>query len=171
MAQDIGEYQRLGTTADDSLGEAFDKVARLAKVGRHTSDRPAGPPPTTAGLSYDEVDGDEVVVGHYGAALEALALEGDAYRFKLPIPLQGKPGGGFSFSGLKTACMYLARREDMEQRQNAADLAAGFQRVAIAHICDRVRWALGQSQAAGVHHVVRSGVVRWYGGVWLASRF
>ncbi|HYB55207.1 MAG TPA: tRNA (adenosine(37)-N6)-threonylcarbamoyltransferase complex transferase subunit TsaD, partial [Alphaproteobacteria bacterium] len=70
----IGRYKRLGTTLDDAVGEAFDKCAKLLGLGY-----PGGP------------------------AIERLAREGDARKYRLPRPLLGRPGCDFSFSGLKTA--------------------------------------------------------------------
>jgi len=70
----VGRYRRLGTTLDDSVGEAFDKVAKLL------------------GLPWPG-----------GPALERLAATGDATRVTLPRPLFGRPGCDFSWSGLKTA--------------------------------------------------------------------
>src|ERR1035437_3949585 len=72
--QALGRYVRLGTTIDDAVGEAFDKVAKMLGLGW-----PGGPP------------------------LERLAATGDASRFAFPRPLHGRPGCDFSFSGLKTA--------------------------------------------------------------------
>ncbi|MEO5335276.1 MAG: tRNA (adenosine(37)-N6)-threonylcarbamoyltransferase complex transferase subunit TsaD [Magnetospirillum sp. WYHS-4] len=70
----VGIYRRLGTTIDDALGEAFDKVAKMLGLGY-----PGGP------------------------AVERAAAGGDPARFPLPRPLWRKPGCHFSFSGLKTA--------------------------------------------------------------------
>jgi N6-L-threonylcarbamoyladenine synthase len=70
----LGRYRRLGTTLDDALGEAFDKVAATLGLGM-----PGGP------------------------AVEALARSGDPDRFAFPRPLLGRPGCDFSFAGLKTA--------------------------------------------------------------------
>src|SRR5271154_6734638 len=75
----VGRYARLGTTIDDAVGEAFDKVAKMLGLGF-----PGGP------------------------AVEAAAADGDATRFDLPRPLRGRPGADFSFSGLKTAVRLAA---------------------------------------------------------------
>ena len=58
----VGRYQRLGTTIDDALGEAFDKTAKLLGLGF-----PGGP------------------------AVEAAARAGRAERFALPRPMLGRP--------------------------------------------------------------------------------
>lgn len=102
-----GGLQLLGTTLDDAVGEAFDKVARLLGLGY-----PGGP------------------------ALDRLAQAGDPQAIPLPRPLGSLTGprrrdprllGGpyaFSFSGLKTAvAVHLESAPDTPR----ADLAASFQ--------------------------------------------
>ena len=91
-------YQRLGSTLDDATGEAFDKVARLLKLGY-----PGGP------------------------AIQKAAEEGDPERFRFPRAwLQGSHD--FSFSGLKTAVLYQVRElEKKSASLPEADLAASFQ--------------------------------------------
>ncbi|KAA6206055.1 MAG: tRNA (adenosine(37)-N6)-threonylcarbamoyltransferase complex transferase subunit TsaD, partial [Candidatus Tokpelaia sp.] len=74
LVKGLGQYQRLGTSLDDALGESFDKIARLL------------------GLPYPG-----------GPAVEQAAKKGRAERLVLPRPLKGEPGCDFSFSGLKTA--------------------------------------------------------------------
>ena len=76
--RDVGRYERLGTTLDDALGEAFDKTAKLLGLGF-----PGGP------------------------EVERRAREGDPERFDLPTPMVGRPEPHFSFSGLKTAAAPL----------------------------------------------------------------
>ena len=69
----IGDYQILGESLDDAVGEAFDKTAKILGLGY-----PGGP------------------------ALAALAKQGDETQFKFPRPMTDRPGLEFSFSGLKT---------------------------------------------------------------------
>jgi len=113
--RDHRSFERLGTTLDDAAGEAFDKGARLL------------------GLGYPG-----------GAAIDALAREGDpeAYRF----PIARVPGLDFSFSGLKTALLYAVRElgEDaLEERR--ADLAASYQRAIVTALTRRLREAAAQA--------------------------
>lgn len=113
----IGQYRRLGTTIDDAAGEAFDKTAKLLGLGY-----PGGP------------------------AVEAAALEGNADRFDLPRPLLGKPGADFSFSGLKTAVRRAAEacvaKHGMLNKQDRADICAGFQKAIGDCLVDRLRHAI-----------------------------
>jgi N6-L-threonylcarbamoyladenine synthase len=75
-----GEYDELGHTIDDAAGEAFDKIARLLKLGY-----PGGP------------------------AIQRAAEHGDATAFQLPRAQTKRPYD-FSFSGLKTAVLNLVKR-------------------------------------------------------------
>src|SRR5262249_32965121 len=104
----VGKYKLYGTTLDDAAGEAFDKVAKLLGLGF-----PGGP------------------------AIEKAAASGNAKRFDLPQPLQGKAGADFSFSGLKTAVRHLVHDMPNPTGQDKADIAASFQRVACASLADR----------------------------------
>ena len=72
----MGDYRRLATTIDDAAGEAFDKTAKLLRLGI-----PGGP------------------------KVEALAREGDPRAVPLPRPLLGTAEPHFSFAGLKSAVM------------------------------------------------------------------
>lgn len=111
----VGDYALLGQTRDDALGEAFDKCAKLMGLGY-----PGGP------------------------RIEALAHTGDALRIALPTPMHGTEGCDFSFSGLKTA-VRLAIEAHVKtaplDAQFCADLAASFQRAAIACLRDRLTHA------------------------------
>jgi len=72
----VGAFEVVGGTLDDALGEAYDKAARQLGL-------PLG--------------------GGGGPAVEALARKGDGSKRPLPVPMLGKPGYDFSFSGLKNA--------------------------------------------------------------------
>jgi N6-L-threonylcarbamoyladenine synthase len=120
----VGDYELLGETVDDAAGEAFDKTAKLL------------------GLSYPG-----------GPALARLADSGNPKRFKLPRPMIASGDLNFSFSGLKTAALMLANREDVNER-NKADIAAAFQdaivEVLVAKSADAVlRAGLDQLVVAG----------------------
>ncbi len=76
----VGRYKRLATTIDDAAGEAFDKTAKLLKLGF-----PGGP------------------------AVEKAARAGDPKAVPLPRPLVGTSEPHFSFAGLKSAVMRAAQ--------------------------------------------------------------
>ena len=94
----VGKYVRLGTTVDDAMGEAFDKVAKM--------------------LSLPYPGGPEV---------ERAARGGNATRFAFPRPMLGRADANFSLSGLKTAVRNEASRLTPLEQQDIADLCAGFQ--------------------------------------------
>jgi N6-L-threonylcarbamoyladenine synthase len=108
-----GRYERLGTTIDDALGEAFDKTAKLLGLGQ-----PGGP------------------------AVERSARDGDPARFQFPRPLQGRAEPHFSFAGLKTAVRRQATALQPLGHQDIADLCASFQAAAFDAVADRVARAL-----------------------------
>jgi N6-L-threonylcarbamoyladenine synthase len=113
LVRGVGDYERWGTTIDDALGEAFDKVAKLLGLGV-----PGGP------------------------AVEKLAQSGDARRFAFPRPLLNQPGLDFSFSGLKTAVRLAAEHAAPLSNQDAADIAASFQATVAKVVETRARSAL-----------------------------
>jgi len=76
LVEGVGQYRRLATTIDDAAGEAFDKTAKLLKLGF-----PGGP------------------------AVEAAAKQGNAKAVPLPRPLVGTAEPHFSFAGLKSAVL------------------------------------------------------------------
>ncbi|MEH2323175.1 MAG: tRNA (adenosine(37)-N6)-threonylcarbamoyltransferase complex transferase subunit TsaD [Nostoc sp.] len=102
--KDCGIYETLGQTRDDAAGEAFDKVARLLKLGY-----PGGP------------------------IIDKLAQQGNPQAFALPEGKVSLPGGGFhrydaSFSGLKTAVLRLVQQLEKDGgKVPVADVAASFQ--------------------------------------------
>jgi N6-L-threonylcarbamoyladenine synthase len=119
----------LGTTLDDAAGEAFDKGARLL------------------GLPYPG-----------GAALDALAREGDPEAYAFPVARV--PGLDFSFSGLKTALLYTVRDlapEELERRR--ADLAASYQRAIVRALVERIE-AVGAERVAIVGGVAANSELR-----------
>ena len=125
----IGEYDILGTTLDDAVGEAFDKVAKLLGLGY-----PGGP------------------------ELARLAEQGDERAFDFPRPMLRRPGFDFSFSGLKTAVMLAVRNVeehgDLDSRR--ADLAASFQRAAVDTLVGR---ALQAADSENLQRIVIAGGV------------
>jgi N6-L-threonylcarbamoyladenine synthase len=124
----VGQHVRLGSTMDDAVGEAFDKVAKLLGLGW-----PGGP------------------------ALERMAADGDPRRFAFPRPLLGRPGCDFSFSGLKTAVAHEVARQGAGALpvQVAADIAASFQCAVADVLADRATHAMAMMRTRAPHaHVL-----------------
>ena len=109
----VGDYALWGTTIDDALGEAFDKVAKMLSLGH-----PGGP------------------------AVEEAAKAGDATRFKFPRPLLNQDRLDFSFSGLKTAVRLQAEKIAPLGEDDIADICAGFQHSVTDIVSSRAAAAL-----------------------------
>ena len=84
--QGLGSYKRLGTTIDDALGEAFDKIAKLLGI-----EFPGGP------------------------QIEILASKGNPNKYDLPKPIFYKGGCNLSFAGLKTAVLKISKKINKDQ--------------------------------------------------------
>jgi len=101
----------LATSMDDSVGESFDKCAKMMGLGY-----PGGP------------------------LIEALALKGDEDRFDLPVPLRNSPLIAFSLSGLKNAVrlkvIACGGAENMTE-QDKSDLSASFQKAVKMHLLQK----------------------------------
>jgi N6-L-threonylcarbamoyladenine synthase len=115
----VGNYSRYGTTIDDALGEAFDKVAKLL------------------GLGYPG-----------GAQVEELAKKGRSDRFRFPRPLLGRDDCHFSFSGLKTAVRQAVERLPGLSLADKRDLCASFQSAVTGVLLDRTERAMERFIAA-----------------------
>ena len=97
IVKDVNQYEQLGTTIDDALGEAFDKTAKLLDLGY-----PGGP------------------------SVEKFSKMGDKNYFELPEPIINKAGCNLSFAGLKTAVLRKSKEID-DNIKLKYNLAASFQ--------------------------------------------
>ncbi len=118
IVRGVGDYERLGTTIDDALGEAFDKTAKLLGLGF-----PGGP------------------------AVEQAALKGNAARFALPRPMVGREELHFSFAGLKTAVRRTAEKLAPLRDADVADIAASFEAAVTEAVADRCARAMAVAAA------------------------
>ncbi|NCO10850.1 tRNA (adenosine(37)-N6)-threonylcarbamoyltransferase complex transferase subunit TsaD [Candidatus Saccharibacteria bacterium] len=139
LFRDHGDYELLGMTQDDAVGEAFDKVAKII------------------GLPYPG-----------GPSIAALAHKGDPKAYTLPkAKLSG--AYDFSFSGLKTAVLRAVQREvgvdtsfpsyELAERLNdaqRANFAASFQHTAVETLVDKTARAFKDHSPASV--VIAGGV-------------
>ncbi len=90
LSSSRGEYQKIGQTRDDAVGEAFDKVARMLGLPY-----PGGP-----------------AISRLAAQWRSSARSDLAEKinpFTLPRPMLHSPDYDFSFSGIKTATLYAIR--------------------------------------------------------------
>ncbi len=120
VAEDIGQYKLWGTTIDDALGECFDKSAKLM------------------GLPYP--GGPELERAAAQCADPAAAIK----RFPLPVPLKGRAGCDFSFSGLKTAVRTHVDKlpKGALRREDVNALACAFEHTVCAILNDRCEGAI-----------------------------
>lgn len=127
--KDYYNIEILGSTIDDAVGEAFDKVARVL------------------GLQYPG-----------GPNVERLAKSGKN-TIKLPKMLKNYAGGeyDFSYSGLKTAVINYVHTEEQKGREvNKADVANSFQHSAIDVLIEK---ALKAVKKTGYNTIAVSGGV------------
>ncbi len=89
-----------------------------------------------------------------GPEIDRVAQAGDPTRFRLPRPVL--PNFGFSFSGLKTAVLYLLRDLGELDDQTRADVAAAFRLAAVETLCLQLEAAVEQT---GCHRAVLAGGV------------
>ncbi|CAN1526755.1 QRI7 Metal-dependent proteases with possible chaperone activity [Burkholderiaceae bacterium] len=121
LVSGVGQYQLLGETLDDAVGEAFDKTASLL------------------GLGYPG-----------GAAVSQLAAKGKAGRFNLPRPMLHSGDLDFSFSGLKTAVLNQIKQHSQFESAIAedvfrADLAFAFVEAAVSVLVSKTTKAVQQT--------------------------
>ena len=108
LVEDYVTLTKLGSTKDDAVGEAFDKVARVL------------------GLSYPG-----------GPNVEKLAIKGEA-NIPMPKMFKGEKNYDFYYSGLKTAVInYVHLKEQKGEPIDKADVAASFQAAAIDVVVDK----------------------------------
>ena len=91
LLKSMKQWQKLGETRDDAVGECFDKVARMLKLPY-----PGGP------------------------EIEKVAVEGQGGVINFPRPMIHSQNYDFSFSGLKTAVLYYLRDHKANKKDVAA---------------------------------------------------
>ncbi len=130
LMRDWGQYEKIGKTRDDAVGEAFDKVARLL------------------GLPYP--GGPEISK----LAKEARAAHLPEYA-KLPAPMLNSGDLDFSFSGLKTAVRNAVDGKNLTASERAA-LARDFEDVVVRVLVHKLTMAI---DGFGIKSVVIGGGV------------
>jgi N6-L-threonylcarbamoyladenine synthase len=126
------DVRMIGTTIDDAVGEAYDKVSALLGLGY-----PGGP------------------------ILDRLAQNGDPKAIQFPRSLMGRDSLDFSFSGLKTAVLYHVHGVPTKEskppttppkldEKRLADIAAGFQAACIEVIVKKLQRGIRRTRAKSV---------------------
>ncbi len=116
-----GEYEILGQSQDDAVGEAFDKVGKLLELPY-----PGGP------------------------HIEKLALQGNSKAYDFPRPMIHSDNLDLSFSGLKTSVLYTVRDIENLTDQVKADIAASFQQAVIDVLTKKIKKAVEVSGRSDV---------------------
>lgn len=97
-----GRFKLIGETMDDAAGEAFDKVSKMMNLGY-----PGGP------------------------IISKLAEKGNPKKYSLPRPMLNQKNYDFSFSGLKTAVLYLLKDLGKVNQKTKTDICASFQQAVV----------------------------------------
>ncbi len=96
-------YKMIGSTLDDAVGEAYDKTARLIGISY-----PGGPEISRLAEKWNKTKIQKT-------------------KIKLPRPMLTKPNFNFSFSGLKTAVLYLVKSKKRITQKFKEELSAEFE--------------------------------------------
>lgn len=132
FVESLGKYNLLGTTLDDAIGEAFDKVAKMLGLGY-----PGGP------------------------VIERRAKDGDPLKYQFPKSMIDSKDCSMSFSGLKTAVLRCVQSHGALSEQDINNICASFQYTVTAILKKKVGIALEQLKLEGktVNSFVISGGV------------
>jgi N6-L-threonylcarbamoyladenine synthase len=149
VIENYGKYRLLGETRDDAVGEAFDKVARLlglpypggpeisrlAEEARWaTKNPPPNPPP-----------------------LEKEGGKGGGFSIMLPRPMLHSGDYDFSFSGIKTAVLYLIKKMGVLDEKTKQSIALEFETAITEVLIAKTKRALRETNARTL--IVAGGVI------------
>jgi len=116
-----GEYEILGQSQDDAVGEAFDKVGKLL------------------GLPYPG-----------GPHIEKIAMKGNPSAYNFPRPMIHSDNLDMSLSGLKTAVLYTVQKIDDLDDDTKADIAASFQKAVTDVLIAKIKKTIDQTNRTKV---------------------
>jgi N6-L-threonylcarbamoyladenine synthase len=103
LMKDYGKYKLIGTTVDDAVGEAYDKVAKILNLGY-----PGGPIISQRAKKYKGID-----------------------NLNFPRPMKNTKDFQMSFSGLKTAVLYKAQAENKWTEEKINEYCFSFQEAVV----------------------------------------
>ncbi len=121
LMRGISEYEMIGATKDDAVGEAFDKVARIL------------------GLPYPG-----------GPEISKLGELGHTKVYTLPRPMLHSKDYFFSFAGLKTAVLYMVKKMGTLTEGQKADIAREFEEACVEVLVSKTLRAVEEFGAKAV---------------------
>tara|TARA_B100001057_G_scaffold50541_1_gene45018 strand:- start:21 stop:1022 length:1002 start_codon:yes stop_codon:yes gene_type:complete len=116
-----GDYEILGQSQDDAVGEAFDKVAKMLNLPY-----PGGP------------------------HIENLAKKGESNKYDFPRPMINSNDLNMSLSGLKTSVLYTIQKIEKMDEQIKCDIAAAFQQAVVDVLIAKIKKAVDQTGRSDV---------------------
>ena len=116
-----GDYEIIGQSQDDAVGEAFDKVGKLLGVPY-----PGGP------------------------HIEKLAVNGNPKAYDFPRPMIHSDNLDMSLSGLKTAVLYTVQKIEEINNHIKADIAASFQKAVTDVLIAKIKKTINQTNRSDV---------------------
>ena len=116
-----GDYEIIGQSQDDAVGEAFDKVGKLL------------------GLPYPG-----------GPHIEKLAVNGNPKAYDFPRPMIHSDNLDMSLSGLKTAVLYTVQKVEEINNHIKADIAASFQKAVTDVLIAKIKKTINQTSRSDV---------------------
>ena len=122
------QYELIGQTRDDAVGEAFDKVARMLELSY-----PGGPEISKLAESAR-------------SNLNA-SSQGSTLKFKLPRPMSNSDTCDFSFAGLKTAVLYLLKDNPKIKEKDKKHVAKEFEDAVADVLWKKTSRAIEQTDA------------------------
>jgi N6-L-threonylcarbamoyladenine synthase len=143
VTQSYGEYEKIGQTRDDAIGEAFDKVARMLGLPY-----PGGPAVSKLAKTFRNL-------------LAEHSTDEPLRTFDMPRPMLHSQDYDFSFSGLKTAMLYAIRDLTNDNTRELTDdekmaLACAFEDAAIEVLTKK---AIKAAEEFGTQTIVVGGGV------------
>ncbi len=120
--EDFGRYKILGSTVDDAIGEAFDKVARMMNLTY-----PGGP--------------------EISKLAEQARKENLKKEITLPRPMIHSKNLNFSFSGLKTSVLYTLQKIGIPSNEQKKDIAREFEDAVTEVLISKTKKALDDHEA------------------------
>lgn len=123
LIKDFGQYEILGKTKDDAVGEAFDKVARMLGLGY-----PGGP-----------------IISKLAAQGRTLNTNSQGRTLVFPRPMINSGDLNFSYSGLKTAVLYYVKNHPPHTDKEKQDIARAFEDAAISVLISKTHKAIEQN--------------------------